>query len=66
MARTGVIRLTLYYERGRAALKSSAGATVAERWGVGKRVRDVAEGPDGALWLLEDANVGALIRVTPK
>jgi glucose/arabinose dehydrogenase len=33
---------------------------------VGKRIRDVAEGPDGSLWLLEDASVGALIHVTPK
>ena len=42
------------------------GAKVAERWGVGKRVRDVAQAPDGSLWLLEDANPGALIHVTPK
>jgi glucose/arabinose dehydrogenase len=42
------------------------GATPAERWAVGKRIRDVAEGPDGTLWLLEDANPGALIHVTPK
>jgi len=26
----------------------------------------VAEAPDGSLWLLEDANPGALIHVTPK
>jgi glucose/arabinose dehydrogenase len=42
------------------------GAKPAERWAVGKRIRDVAEGPDGSLWLLEDANPGALIHVTPK
>jgi len=42
------------------------GAKTAERWDVGKRIRDVAEGPDGSLWLLEDANPGALIHVTPK
>lgn len=42
------------------------GATMAERWNVGKRIRDVAEAPDGSLWLLEDANPGALIHVTPK
>ncbi len=42
------------------------GVKTAERWAVGKRIRDIAEGPDGSLWLLEDANPGALIHVTPK
>ncbi len=42
------------------------GAKAAERWAVGKRIRDVAEAPDGTLWLIEDANPGALIHVTPK
>ncbi len=42
------------------------GAKMAERWNVGKRIRDVEEAPDGTLWLLEDANPGALIHVTPK
>jgi glucose/arabinose dehydrogenase len=42
------------------------GAKTAERWDVAKRIRDVEEGPDGSLWLLEDANPGALIHVTPK
>jgi glucose/arabinose dehydrogenase len=42
------------------------GAKTAERWAVGKRIRDVEEGPDGSLWMLEDANPGALIHVTPK
>jgi glucose/arabinose dehydrogenase len=42
------------------------GAKTAERWDVGHRIRDVEEGPDGSLWMLEDANPGALIHVTPK
>jgi aldose sugar dehydrogenase len=42
------------------------GAKSAERWDVGRRIRDVEEGPDGSLWMLEDANPGALIHVTPK
>jgi glucose/arabinose dehydrogenase len=42
------------------------GAKPAERWDVGRRIRDVEEGPDGTLWMLEDANPGALIHVTPK
>jgi glucose/arabinose dehydrogenase len=41
------------------------GARQAERWSVGHRIRDVEEGPDGSLWMLEDANPGALIHVTP-
>ena len=42
------------------------GATPAERWSVGHRIRDVEVGSDGALWMLEDANPGGLFRVTPK
>jgi len=32
---------------------------------VGHRIRDVEEGPDGSLWMLENAAEGALIHVTP-
>jgi glucose/arabinose dehydrogenase len=42
------------------------GAKLAERWNVGHRIRDVEQGPDGSLWMLEDANPGALIHVTPQ
>jgi glucose/arabinose dehydrogenase len=42
------------------------GAKAAERWAMGKRIRDVEEAPDGSLWMVEDANPGALIHVTPK
>ncbi len=42
------------------------GATPAERWEVGHRIRDVEQAPDGALWLLEDARPGGVFRVTPK
>ncbi|HUA19369.1 MAG TPA: PQQ-dependent sugar dehydrogenase [Bryobacteraceae bacterium] len=42
------------------------GAKAAERWEVGHRIRDVEEAPDGSLWMLEDANPGALIHVTPR
>ena len=42
------------------------GAKTAERWDVGHRIRDVEQGPDGSLWMLEDADPGALIHVTPK
>ena len=42
------------------------GAKAAERWKVGRRVRDVEEGPDGSLWMLEDSSPGALVHITPK
>ena len=50
----------------RIVFDGKGGAKAAERWDVGKRIRDVAEAPDGTLWLLEDANPGALIHITPK
>ncbi len=50
----------------RIIMDGHGGAKTAERWNVGKRVRDVEEAPDGSLWILEDANPGALIHVTPK
>ena len=33
--------------------------------GMGQRIRDVAQGPDGSLWLLEDAPGGRLLALTP-
>lgn len=39
-------------------------AREAERFGWGKRVRDVEEGPDGALWVIEDRDGGRLLRLT--
>jgi glucose/arabinose dehydrogenase len=50
----------------RIVLDGHGGAEIANRWGVGKRIRDVEQGPDGSLWMLEDAAPGALIHVTPK
>jgi glucose/arabinose dehydrogenase len=50
----------------RIVFDGKGGAKTAERWNVGKRIRDVEEGPDGSLWMLEDAAPGALIHVTPK
>ena len=50
----------------RVIFDGKGGAKTAERWSVGKRIRDVAEAPDGTLWMIEDANAGALIHVTPK
>ena len=50
----------------RITFDGKGGAKPAERWDVGHRIRDVEVGPDGALWMLEDENPGALFRVTPK
>jgi aldose sugar dehydrogenase len=36
-----------------------------EVFDTGERVRAVEEGPDGAIWLLEDAGAGRLLRLTP-
>jgi len=58
----GLVTMTL----NRIIFDGHGGAKAAERWDVGKRIRDVQEGPDGSLWMLEDANPGALIHVTPK
>ncbi|SPJ32513.1 PQQ-dependent sugar dehydrogenase [Kushneria phyllosphaerae] len=53
----GIVRLTL--EDGRV----TGEARYLENLG---RVRDVDQGPDGALWLLTDQSDGALIRVQPQ
>jgi glucose/arabinose dehydrogenase len=50
----------------RITFDGSGVATPAERWDVGFRARDVEEGPDGALWMLEDSPEGGLYRLTPK
>jgi glucose/arabinose dehydrogenase len=31
----------------------------------GERIRDVRQGPDGALWLVTDSSNGRVLRVTP-
>ncbi len=36
-----------------------------ERIGLGSRIREVEEGPDGAVWVLEDREGGRLIRLAP-
>ncbi len=50
----------------RITFDGKGGATPAERWSVGHRMRDVEVAPDGAVWMIEDANPGGLFRVTPK
>ena len=41
-------------------------AREAERYAMGKRIREVEQGPDGAIWLLEDGAGGRLLKLTPK
>ena len=37
----------------------------ADQWKLGKRIRWVGQGPDGAIYLLEDGDSGGLYRLTP-
>jgi len=39
-------------------------ATEAERFAMGNRIREVEQGPDGALWVLEDKDGGRLLRLS--
>jgi glucose/arabinose dehydrogenase len=41
-------------------------AREAERYDMGERIREVEQGPDGALWLLEDGKSGRLLKLTPR
>jgi aldose sugar dehydrogenase len=45
------------------------GAREAERWEMGERIREVEQGPDGAVYLLQDGDDdgkgGRLLRLTP-
>ena len=43
-------------------------AAKADQWNMGARIREVEQGPDGALWLLEDGQDGSqgrLLKLTP-
>ena len=54
-----IVRIELDGERAREA----------ERYAMGARIRSVEEGPDGALWVIEDERRGSggrLLRLTPK
>jgi glucose/arabinose dehydrogenase len=43
-------------------------AAKGDQWPMGARIREVEEGPDGAIWLLEDGGRGSqgrLLKLTP-
>lgn len=40
-------------------------AKVANRWDMGERMRGIAQGPDGAVYLLEDGSDAKLVRLDP-
>lgn len=40
-------------------------AREAARYDMGQRIREVEQGPDGAIWLLEDGPGGRLLKLTP-
>jgi len=41
-------------------------AKEAARYDMNERIRSVVQGPDGAIWLLEDSGSGRLLKLTPK
>jgi aldose sugar dehydrogenase len=41
-------------------------ATKADQWDMGERIRAVRQGPDGAIWVLEDGAKGRLLKLTPQ
>ncbi|WP_409484130.1 PQQ-dependent sugar dehydrogenase [Arsenicicoccus dermatophilus] len=40
-------------------------ATKGDQWNLGQRIREVEQGPDGAIWLLTDGEQGRLLRLAP-
>jgi aldose sugar dehydrogenase len=41
-------------------------ASKADQWDMGARIREVEQGTDGSIWLLEDGPKGRLLKLTPK
>jgi glucose/arabinose dehydrogenase len=53
---TGLVRITF---------AANGAVDEADRWDMQARIRDVAEAPDGAVWVIEDDNPGRLLCLTP-
>ena len=41
-------------------------ANKGDQWDMGARIREVEQGPDGAIWVLEDGPKGRLLELTPR
>ena len=50
----------------RVTFDGKGGAAPAERWDVGKQIRDIAVAPDGTVWVVENGNPGGLYKLTAK
>lgn len=48
----------------RVRITGSKGQEIA-RYPMGRRIREIVEGPDGAIWILEDGDDAQLMRLTP-
>lgn len=46
--------------------RSGTAAGKGDQWPMGARIREVEQGPDGAIWLLEDGPGGRLLRLSPR
>ena len=44
---------------------NGAQASKADQWAMGLRIRDVAQAPDGSVWLIGDGSNAPLLRLTP-
>ena len=55
MGSMALVRVSLEGEKG----------TEEARYAMGKRIRDIVEGPDGALYVIEDGGGGRLLKLTP-
>ena len=43
-----------------------ATARKADQWNMDMRIRDIAQAPDGAIWMIQDGDDAQLMRLTPK
>lgn len=41
-------------------------ASKVDQWDMGARIREVEQGPDGAVWVLEDGGKGRLLTLWPR